>query len=901
MVDEKHRYEPPESPPIPSYEEATSSRPLSRLGPQEASDDAERQGLLSPNPPSQPTSDSRRRNGYYHPPSVQSARNSEDSDALGSPVGGEDEALVMEEMDILDPEAAEDGRRRRNRGRFSKRFYSLTHSLSSLHLPRIPWPSFGIGWLKSRLPTIPEEYKPGWAVIARLCGLILVISLVYLLVVSEIMPMGGGNYGRPFNPEWVRQEVQSNVETARIRENLQYITSFDHVGGTEGSYFLGQWIEGKFKEAYMDTFTHDEYLVYLNYPKADGRRVAIVEPSELAWEAELEEPVLDQRKQQTQVFHGLSASGNVTGPLIYVNYGSAHDYKKLEDSKVDVKGAIVIVRYYGTQSDRAMKVKIAQDKGAAGVLIYSDPADDGFKKGKTWPDGQWRPDDSVQLGSVALTSWIAGDVLTPGVASTKDAKRMSKDMNPGLVSIPSLPLSWKNAQNLLRSLKGHGEPCPEEWKGGVPEIEWWTGKLDSSPKVYLQNFQEEIEKQPVRNYFGSFLGTEDRAKKIIIGNHRDSWCFGAADPGSGTAVMLEVARVLGQLRAQGWQPLRTIEFASWDAEEYNLIGSTEHVEANMDDLRANALAYLNVDVGVTGDKLWANGSPIFKHAFERVLDRLVDPHQQNKTLRELWDNSDSKLGGLGAGSDYLAFQTMSGTSSLDFGFAGPAHGDLYHSCYETFDWVAKYIDPGFTYHNILAQLWALLILELAQEPLVPLHLGDYAERLQWEVNSLLQETEKSGAVFEVQMFQPLFDAAALFAQRAKEFHAWEDFWYSQVSVTGGFEPQGLTVQRVGHNERVGGFEVDLLDLPRGDGGEKGAHGIPNRTQFKHAIFGPDAQGSAYDALIFPFVRDALQTRVRAKMDKGEEVKKEDWEFVGTQIRKTADLLNGASERLVKGV
>jgi len=262
MADEKHLYDAHEDPPIPSYEEATSSTHHTRRGPQEVSDDAERQTLLGHDLAS--SSSSRRRNGYYHPPSVQSARSSLDEDSeLGSPVAADEEAELrqtMEEMDILDPESAEDGRVRRNRsrGRFSKRIYSITNSLSSFHLPRIPWPSFGWGWIRDRLPTIPEQYRPGWAVIARLCGLIVIISLVYLLVVSEVVPMGQGGLGAPFNPEWVRQFALGNIEGGKIEESLRYITSYDHVAGTEGSYMLGQYIEGKFKEAYMDTYTHDE-------------------------------------------------------------------------------------------------------------------------------------------------------------------------------------------------------------------------------------------------------------------------------------------------------------------------------------------------------------------------------------------------------------------------------------------------------------------------------------------------------------------------------------------------------------------------------------------------------------------------------------------------------------------
>lgn len=568
------------------------------------------------------------------------------------------------------------------------------------------------------------------------------------------------------------------------------------------------------------------YFVYLNYPKKGGRRVAIVDPPEKAWEAKLEEDsTYDPPRPQTQTFHGLSASGNVTGPLIYVNYGHKKDFKTMWDSEIDVQGCVVLMRYYGTQSDRAMKVKAAQDAGVAGVIMYSDPADDGFKKGDVWPSGRWRPEDSVQRGSVALSNMIIGDVLTPGRVSTKDQERMPKDKNPALPTIPSIPISWKDAQKLLQSLDGIGQEVFDKWVGGVPDVgkKWWSGHPDKSPKVNMQNFQDEVEKQRITNVFGSFIGTEDKAKKIIVGNHRDSWCFGAADPGSGTAVMVEVARVLGELRMQGWRPLRTVEFASWDAEEYNMIGSTEHVEANLEELRANGMAYINVDVGVTGDKLWANGSPIFKHAWIRVLDRLMDPHQ-NKTLLELWQNENRQLGGLGAGSDYVAFQDMAGTSSIDFGFSGPEHGDMYHSCYETFEWVSKYVDPGYVYHNLLAQVWVLFILELAQEPIMPLKIDDYAARLQEEGQKLIDWTETKGADYDLEMFQPLVDALSGLSGKAKEFQDWETFWYNQVYGTGGFETQGLTVQRVAHNAKMASFETDLLDLPQGEH-DNGEHGV----------------------------------------------------------------------------
>jgi N-acetylated-alpha-linked acidic dipeptidase len=837
MSDEKHGYERADSPPpIPTYEEATSSRhAAARLGPNEVSDDAERQGLLGADISTQP--DPRRRNGYYQAPSVQSV--DDDDSQLGSPVReSQDEDLrhTMEEMEILDPESAEDGRGRRNqsRSRFQKRIYSFRNSLTNLQsqLPRIRWPSRlrpDVTFITQRLPTIPDEYKPGWSVMARLCGLILIISLVYLLVVSEVVPMGNG-FGTQFNPEWVRQTALQSVESWRIEKNLEYITSYDHIAGTEGSYVLGQWIEGKFKDAHMDTYTHDQYAVYMNYAKKDGRKVAILEPPEKRWEAKLEEPsVFNPPKAQTPAYHGMSATGNVTGPLIYVNYCDKKDFKSLWDSGVDVQGAVALCRYYGTQPVLSMKVRAAQEAGCVGVLVYSDPADDGFKKGNPWPDGKWRPGDSVQRGSVAQTNMILGDVLTPGRPSLKGQDRMSKDMNLALPKIPSLPLSWKDAQKLLQSLKGSGEKLPDDWVGGVPDVEWYSGHPDTAPKVYLQNFQDETDHQPITNVFGTFKGSEDGARKIIVGNHRDSWCFGAADPGSGTAIMLEVARALGELRKQGWRPLRTIEFASWDAGEYNKIGSTEHVEANVEELRDTAIAYLNVDVGITGDQLWAQGSPIFQHAWIRVLDRLNDPHE-NKTLKELWENRSGAISNPAAASDTAPFQFIAGTSSLDFGFTSsstltPSSNPMTGSCYETHSWMAKYIDPGWLYHNLVAQIWILLILELAQEPIMPLKLDDYARHLQTEGQALLNwaETKAVGA-FDIEMFQPLVDALSMIKKNADEFHKWEALWYNQVYATGGFETQTVTTQRVRHNAKMAWFESTLLD-GKAFVDDAGAHGV----------------------------------------------------------------------------
>ena len=275
--------------------------------------------------------------------------------------------------------------------------------------------------------------------------------------------------------------------------------------------------------------------MYLNYPRPDGRRVAITHPLNLAWVATLEEesayanPTKSQK--QTLAFHGHSRAGNVTGHLVYANYGSRDDFQKLKDMGVEIEGSIVLVRYHGAQREAAFKVKAAEQHGALGCLIYSDPKVDGFVRGHSWPNGRWRPKDSVERDSVSLKSVILGDPLTPGYASTVDAQRISKDNNPGLVNIPSLPLSWRDAEVLLKALGGHGQRVPKGWVAGTLEsADCWTGGR-TAPVVHLRNELDESDKEPIYNVMGSIPGIESPGQKVIVGNHRDAWCFGAGDPG----------------------------------------------------------------------------------------------------------------------------------------------------------------------------------------------------------------------------------------------------------------------------------------------------------------------------------------------------------------------------------
>lgn len=796
MGDEKFDYQ---AVPIPSYAEATGQPSSSRSDLGDGTD-VERQGLLGRD------ADTR----GYHPPTVESARTSLDD--LESAASHSDRESVeelrreLDQMDVDDSATSSTGRRPL-RQRFSKQLSSLSRTLSAIQRPfqrYMPRFRFTIDLSETR-----AQFKDqGCIMLLRVFALLLVVTLVYVFFIADVFNINSRmSMGQSYSAASVENFIQGHINETNIAENLRRVTNYTHVAGTEGSFALSQWIEQEFQNAGFDEVSREEFQVYLNYPRKDGRRVAIIDPPSLVWEAKLEED-----NAQDLIFHGHSKSGNVTGPLVYANFGSREDFRHLANQGISLNGSIALVRYYGTESDRALKIKAAELAGAVGCIIYSDPAQDGFVQGPAWPEGRYMPSDGVQRGGVSMMSQIVGDVLSPGWASTPgETHRLTPEESPGLPKIPSLPLAWRDAQPLLQALKGHGSKAPKEWVGGVPKIEeWWTGGRDS-PIVHLMNLQDEVERQPIYNIHGRIIGMEERDKKIIVGNHRDSWCMGSVDPGSGTAAFLEVVRAFGELLTYGWRPLRTIEFVSWDGEEYNLIGSTEHVEKEIDDLRANAFAYLNVDVGVAGPDFRVSASPVFERTVLQVLSRLSDPYV-NATLKDLWDKRGSKIAPLGAGSDYVAFQDIAGTSSIDFGFEGEPYP--YHSCYETYEWMVDFVDPDFQYHKILAQFWGLLLLDLSENAMLPFDLEAYGDAISGWVKDLDKFAKSKKAKVDM---QPMFKAAAEMKANAVQFESWNKIWHDTVWGMGGYESNVMAVQRVNHNARMAAFDTNLLDLEEGGG------------------------------------------------------------------------------------
>lgn len=661
-------------------------------------------------------------------------------------------------------------------------------------------------------------------VLGRLLALLLVLGFVYLLFVTDLFKGISRRIGsQVFDPESVRMHVQSSVDPGRMREDLREFTRYPHIAGTEGDYGLALDTRNKFVSYGLEDVTVDQYWVYLNYPTAHGRAVEIMgDNDQPVWSAELEEQDVERfgrpdAGHQTYAFHGHSKSGDVKGPLIYANYGSREDFKALQDSGIDTRGAIALVRYRGSEDDAALKVKAAEMAGFAGCLIYTDPADGGSAEGATAPDGRYMPRDGVRRQAVSLTNWVVGDPLTPGWESIKSLPRLAKEKSPGLVQIPSLPLASRDAEVLLAHLQGFGQRVPQGWVGGVPALgEWWTGNL-SSPVVRLKNEQDEDEKKAIWNVYGRISGVEQSSKSILIGNHRDAWTLGATAPGSGTAVFLEVARIFGDLMSRGWRPLRTIEFMSWDAGEYNLAGSTEFVEKNTDNLRDDAMAYINLDMAVTGAEFHAAGSPVFRQILLGILNRVSDPNF-NATIGELFYRRQGDIETPGYDSDYVAFQDIAGTSSLDLTFKG--EGVPSFSAYDNFEWMETVGDPGFVYHALLGQIVGLLALELADRPIMPFEMGAYADSLRRWVEELEQWSANKGANQAGATpldFGVLKAASAEVTHATHEFEQWELEWEARVRAASGWESSGLGGSRETYNNRMAHFETQLLDLEQGGG------------------------------------------------------------------------------------
>ena len=561
---------------------------------------------------------------------------------------------------------------------------------------------------------------------------------------------------RGFFPQSVQAErdLEARFKTmpdpGRMREAMRRLSARPHHVGSPYDKDNAEWILGQFKSYGWDA--HIENFDVL-FPTPVERIVELVAPT--TYKASLQEtalpgdPTSNQQAEQLPSYNAYSIDGDVTGPLVFVNYGVPADYEELEQRGVSVKGAIVIAKYGG--SWRGIKPKVAAEHGAIGCLIYSDPRDDGYAGGDVFPAGPMRPAQGVQRGSVADMPVYPGDPLTPGVGATKDAKRLSLAQARTITKIPVLPISYGDAQPLLAALGG--PIAPASWRGGLPI----TYRLGSGPARVHLRVKSDWSLKTLYDVIARLPGTTEADQWIVRGNHHDAWVNGAEDPISGLVAELEEARALGTLYQQGWRPKRTIIYAAWDGEEPGLLGSTEWAETHADELKAHAVAYLNSDSNGRG-YLGIEGSHSLEKFMNGVALDVPDPEsgvsswkriQASRILngtpesrREARDRDDLRIGALGSGSDYSSFLDHLGVASLNIGYGGEDNGGIYHSIYDDFYWFTHFSDTSFVYGRALAQVGGITVLRLADADLLPFAFSNLGETVQGYVKDLQSLRDK---------------------------------------------------------------------------------------------------------------------------------------------------------------
>jgi N-acetylated-alpha-linked acidic dipeptidase len=660
---------------------------------------------------------------------------------------------------------------------------------------------------------------------------------------------------RDFTQQAKWDAIFQAVPDARLAgQHLKTLTAEPHWASSPEDYKTALYVAEKFKAAGLST-NIVPFSVLMNKPikiaieAYDGSGKELMSgPS-----PEHVDPVKDggdpfqDDPRVTPAFNGSSPSGDVTGEVVYANYGTLADFKKLAELGVSVKDKIVLVRYGG--NFRGVKVYIAQQYGAKGVLIYSDPADDGYVRGDIYPKGPYRPESAVQRGSTQFLPIYPGDPETPGIASTLDlpaSKRIPADkLQDNQPSIPANPLSYKDAAPILQALGG--KETPRDWQGALP-FTYHLGGAPGAEKVTVHmHLEQETKLRTIWDVIGTIEGSDPAQKDdwVVAGNHRDAWVYGAVDPNSGTAAMFETVHGLGELLKQGWKPKRTIVIGSWDAEEEGLIGSTEWAEQNEQHLK-HAVAYFNTDVGVAGPNFDASAVPSLKQFVREVTREVASP--AGGTVYDAWKKSQTEghgrrgsqygatnpgktdevhVGDLGSGSDYTPFIQHLGVPSTDIGSEGP-YG-VYHSVFDNYNWFIKFADPTFVYEQQQARVFGLEILHMADADVLPYDYRLYGKDIEGYVDTAQHQAETAKLQLD---FAPAHAAAARFAAAGIAVMA------RQTAIPG--DPDAL-------NAALREAEEALLD----------PNGLPRRSWYKHTIYAP-GEFTGYAAVVIPGVTEAIE-------------------------------------------
>jgi N-acetylated-alpha-linked acidic dipeptidase len=683
------------------------------------------------------------------------------------------------------------------------------------------------------------------------------------------------------------------------REYMRLLTARPHHVGSAYDKQNAEWILSKFKEwgwdAHIETFD-------VLFPTPKERVLEMVEPTRLT--AKLQEPPVpgdptsDQQAEQLPSYNAYSTDGDVTAPLIFVNYGLPEDYKELDRLGVSVKGAIVIAKYGA--SWRGIKPKVAAEHGAVGCLIYSDPADDGYFVDNVFPQGPMRPSDGVQRGSVMdFPSSSPGDPLTPGVGATPGAKRLAIKDAHSITKIPVLPISYGDAQPLLAALTG--PMAPKEWRGALA-IPYHLGP--GPTKVHLKvSFNWDI--KPVYDVIAKIPGSEQPDAWVIRGNHHDAWVNGAEDPISGQVALLEEARSFGELVKQGWRPKRTIIYCAWDGEEPMLLGSTEWAEAHDEELKQHAVAYINSDGNGRG-YLSMSGSQTLEHFVNDVARDIHDPESnltvwQRLRLREIAEaksaedrqelrqRADLRMEPLGSGSDYTAFIDHLGIASMDLSYQGEGDSGIYHSVYDDFYWYTHFSDTDFAYGRALSETIGTVAMRLADADLLPFEFTDFADTIRMylkQLKKLADDGREEIIERNKEIDEGLF-AAVNDPRHPKIAPSKEDVppHLNFAPMDNSADALALSAQRyqTGLDKAWGEGLSDtaLQDLNRGlmesEHRLTTEEGLLRRPWYKHLIYAPGVY-TGYGAKTIPGVREAIEQK--------------NWAEANAEIERVAKVLEG---------
>jgi N-acetylated-alpha-linked acidic dipeptidase len=663
--------------------------------------------------------------------------------------------------------------------------------------------------------------------------------------------------------ERARESVAANVPRAdSLRRHLRILTAEPHVAGTAADRATAEYVRQRLA-AYGWDVRIETVPVYLNYPTES--RLELVEPTRMPLATREKGAAWDKDAYDSRAFDGFNgygAAGEVTAPVVYANYGDVDDLKKLAELGVDVRGKIVLVRY--GKIFRGLKVRNAERVGAAAVVIYSDPLDDGFAKADAYPRGPGRPDDAIQRGSVQFLSESPGDPTTPGWASTEGGKRLKPSEARGIPRIPSLPIAYAEAQKILEALEG--PQSPGAWQGGLP----LTYHVGPGPaKLHLKSGQD-YAVRPIWNVIATLKGREAPEQWVVCGNHRDAWTFGAVDPNSGTICMLEMARAIGELAKTGWRPRRSIVLCSWDGEEYGLLGSTEFCEQHAEELSAKAVAYLNVDVAVGGRDFRVNGSQALADVIVEAMRDVSDPSRagsvydvaRNKAWSEgkagwaqrnrerRWRGEPERpfelsLPALGSGSDYTAFLDHLGIASADLRFEGLQ--GTYHSMYDDFEYLDRVVDPGYPTHLAMTDLWTRVTLRLAEAELLPLHYSATGTFAVDELEGIAERADDANA--------GAADSAALKADLAPA-----------MTAAATLRDRAQAVEKALADAQAGGT-LDAARTARANAALLGVEraflgdGLPTRPWFRHELYAPGLN-TGYAPVSLPRLGQALLDKDR---------------------------------------